>query len=52
MPFDKTALLNAALVAAGVDVAALIPRRSLEAYFLSITEGASDVAPAARLRGT
>jgi ABC-2 type transport system ATP-binding protein len=52
MPFDKTALVNAALVAAGVDVAALIPRRSLEAYFLSITEGASDVAPAARLRGT
>lgn len=43
MPFDRTAEVNAALVAAGVRVAAIIPRRSLEEYFLAITEGASDI---------
>jgi ABC-type multidrug transport system ATPase subunit len=42
MPFTETARANAALVAAGVEVAALVPRRSLEEYFLTITEGASD----------
>jgi ABC-type multidrug transport system ATPase subunit len=35
--------LNAMLVAGGVQVKALIPKRSLEDYFLSITEGASDI---------
>lgn len=35
--------INRTLVNAGVDVQALIPRRSLEEYFLSITEGATEV---------
>ena len=42
---QRTASLNAALVRGGVEVDALVPRRSLEEYFLSITEGASDVRP-------
>ena len=45
MPLEKAAELNAALVAAGVEVHGLTPRRSLEEYFLSITEGASDIVP-------
>ncbi|MFN0156467.1 MAG: ABC transporter ATP-binding protein [Bacteroidota bacterium] len=45
MPFEKSSALNHALVTAGVEVHALIPRRSLEEYFLSITEGMSDVTP-------
>jgi ABC-2 type transport system ATP-binding protein len=45
MPVEKAALLNAALVDACVEVHSLVPRRSLEEYFLSITEGASDVIP-------
>jgi hypothetical protein len=32
------------LVEAGIEVRAILPRRSLEEYFLAITEGASDVA--------
>ncbi len=42
MPFDRTGEANSSLVAAGVRVNALVPRRSLEEYFLAITEGASD----------
>ncbi len=49
MPFEKSSELNHALVAAGVEVHALIPRRSLEEYFLSITEGTSDVTPPSHL---
>jgi ABC-type multidrug transport system ATPase subunit len=45
MPFEETARANAALVGAGIQVSALIPRRSLEEYFLTITEGASDTHP-------
>lgn len=45
MPLEKAASLNAALVHAGVEVHSLIPRRNLEEYFLSITEGASDTPP-------
>jgi len=44
MPLEKSAELIAMLVAEGIEVHALIPRRSLEEYFLTITEGASDVA--------
>lgn len=39
MPFGRTSDANAALVSAGVHVSALVPRRSLEEYFLSITAG-------------
>ncbi len=45
MPLDQTGALAAALVGAGVEVRALVPRRSLEEYFLSITEGATDISP-------
>jgi ABC-type multidrug transport system ATPase subunit len=45
MPLEKSATLNAELVAEGIEVHSLIPRRSLEEYFLSITERASDLAP-------
>jgi hypothetical protein len=37
MALDQVPLLNRHLVGAGVTVRALIPMRSLEAYFLSIT---------------
>ena len=37
--------INRALVSAGIEVHALLPRRSLEEYFLSITEGTSEVSP-------
>jgi ABC-2 type transport system ATP-binding protein len=43
IPAGKVAALNAALVNAGVEVRALIPQRSLEEYFLTITEGASEI---------
>jgi len=43
MPLERVHELNTALVQAGIAVHALIPRRSLEEYFLSLTEGASDV---------
>jgi ABC-type multidrug transport system ATPase subunit len=43
IPQEEVAALNAALIAEGILVHALVPRRSLEDYFLSITENASDV---------
>ncbi len=43
MPASAVAALNARLVHEGVQVHALIPRRSLEDYFLSITQGASEI---------
>jgi ABC-type multidrug transport system ATPase subunit len=45
MPLERTGTLAAGLVAAGVEVRALVPQRSLEEYFLSITEGATDISP-------
>jgi len=42
MPRDRIHALNSLLVQAGIQVDALIPKRSLEEYFLQITEGASD----------
>lgn len=44
MPSDKAAEANAVLVRAGIEVRSLVPRRSLEEYFLSITQGASETA--------
>ena len=43
MPLQQVSSLNVQLVNAGLEVHALIPRRSLEEYFLSITEQASSV---------
>jgi ABC-type multidrug transport system ATPase subunit len=43
MPLEHAAQLNAVLVGAGIEVRSLIPRRSLEDYFLSITEGTTDI---------
>ena len=43
MPGDDVAALNTLLVNAGVEVHSLVPRRSLEDYFLTITEGATDI---------
>lgn len=43
MRADAVAELNAALVAQGIRVRSLIPKRSLEDYFLSLTENASDI---------
>lgn len=40
---DDVPAVNAMLVGAGLEVYAISPRRSLEQYFLSITEGASEV---------
>ncbi len=40
---EAAAALTRDLVESGIAVHAVIPRRSLEEYFLSITEGASDV---------
>ena len=45
MPVEMTGALNAALVAAGIEVHALVPQRSLEEYFLSLTEGATELTP-------
>jgi len=42
VPKDKVSTLVALLTSSGLDVHAVIPRRSLEEYFLSITEGATD----------
>ena len=47
---DQIGDLNRRLVDAGIEVRALVPKRSLEEYFLSITEGASEVAPVASTR--
>ncbi len=41
---EQIGAVNQMLVESGVAVHALIPRRSLEEYFLSITEGSSEVA--------
>lgn len=43
MPASAVAALNERLVLAGIHVHALIPKRSLEEYFLSITEEASEI---------
>jgi hypothetical protein len=43
LPADAVAALNAQLVQAGVRVHALVPKRSLEDYFLRITEGTSAI---------
>lgn len=43
VPSARVADLNAALVRAGIAVHALVPQRSLEDYFLSITEGTSEI---------
>jgi ABC-2 type transport system ATP-binding protein len=41
MPFDRVPQLNRALVRNNVSVQAIVPRRSLEEFFLSITENES-----------
>ena len=38
---EESARLNAKLIHAGINVHAVVPRRSLEDYFLSLTEGAA-----------
>ena len=43
LPLEEVSSLNSLLVKEGVRVHALIPKRSLEDYFLSITEGTSDI---------
>ena len=43
VPRERIADMNVRFVRAGVDVSALVPKRSLEEYFLAITEGTSDV---------
>ncbi len=43
MPTAAVAVLNERLVREGVQVQAVIPKRSLEEYFLSITQGASEI---------
>jgi ABC-2 type transport system ATP-binding protein len=43
IPREKIADTNRMLVQGGVDVRALQPKRSLEEFFLAITEGASDI---------
>ena len=40
---ENAPLINEELVKNGVSVSAIIPRRSLEDYFLEMTEGSSDV---------
>ena len=40
---ENTPLINEELVRNGISVSAIIPRRSLEDYFLEMTEGSSDV---------
>jgi hypothetical protein len=42
MPRERVADMNRLLVQANIPVHALVPKRSLEEFFLSITEGASD----------
>ncbi len=43
MPLEQAGALNAALIAGGVEVRALVPQRSLEEYFLAITEGSTEI---------
>jgi ABC-type multidrug transport system ATPase subunit len=45
LPGERLAEVNGLLVRMDVGVCAFVPKRSLEDYFLAITEGASDVAP-------
>jgi ABC-type multidrug transport system ATPase subunit len=47
IPRDRLADVNRLLVQRGIGVQAFTPKRSLEDYFLAITEGATDVAPRA-----
>jgi hypothetical protein len=48
VPVELIPRLNGRLVDAGVAVHSLVPRRSLEEYFLSITEGASEIVSTGR----
>jgi ABC-type multidrug transport system ATPase subunit len=48
MPLENAGALNAQMVNAGIEVKALVPQRSLEEYFLAITEGATDAQPMLR----
>ena len=44
LPVELVPVLTRALVEAGIAVHSLVPRRSLEEFFLSITDGASEIA--------
>ena len=48
VPVEIIPRINGRLVNAGVAVTSLIPRRSLEEFFLAITEGASELVPSGR----
>jgi ABC-type multidrug transport system ATPase subunit len=50
LPQERLSEVNRLLVELGIGVRAFVPKRSLENYFLAITEGASDVAPRAHQR--
>jgi ABC-2 type transport system ATP-binding protein len=50
IPPDRLAEVNRLLVQLGIEVRALVPKRSLEEYFLTITEGISEVTPDGRPR--
>jgi len=50
VPVELIPRLNSRLVEAGIAVHSLVPRRSLEEFFLSITEGASEIVPTGRRR--
>jgi len=50
LPRERLAEVNRLLVGLEIGVRAFVPKRSLEDYFLEITEGASDVAPRSRQR--
>ncbi len=50
LPREHLAEVNRLLVQTGIGVRAFVPKRSLEDYFLAITEGESEVAPRDRLR--
>jgi len=52
MAHEKTAELTARLVREGIEVHAIIPKRSLEEYFLAITEGVSEISPPASSAGS
>jgi hypothetical protein len=49
VPPDRVAEVNQLLVQLGIEVRALVPKRSLEEYFLAITEGISEVTPDDRI---
>ena len=42
LPQERVGEFTRALVSSGIEVRAIIPRRTLEEYFLTITEGATD----------